>query len=707
MAIKLGDLLIRLTGDSTSFEKMVDDAERKLTKVSKRLTAAGKKMSVAFTAPLAAIAAVSVKTFADFDDAMTKSTAIMGDLSAETRQAMEDTARDISRKGVKSATELAEAYFFLASAGFDAEQSMLALGKVANFATAGTFDMAQATDLLTDAQSALGLASDDNEENIRNMIRLSDVLVGANSLANTSTEQVAKALVTKSAGAFKNLSRDVEEAVAILGVFADAGIKGEQGGEKLAIVIRDLQNAASKNSKEWEKMGLTVFDANEKLRPIADIVGDLTAKFDTMTDKQKKVSATMLGFQDRSFSAIQTLLGTSAKIREYQKDLQDMQGITDEVTRKQLTSFSAQMKILKNNIDDVAITIGSTLAPIITQVGKWVKAATDEWRKWDKATQKLIVGVGALVALIGPFLITLGTLVAIAKAVGFAIFGGMVLGFIKFLALSTLVVTAVLLVADTILEMTDTASLGINNLVQDFRIGGSKISTWMTAAWLIIFQAFEEARIGMQEGWLVWKTTMLDLAGVVKRKMIEAARDVMNAWEKAKNIATFGFVDNNFKLNIVANNKFFDEQIADSLDSAEKRNKDFYDSITDMENELADLRKANADAIAETFAKDDREVERRRKKRKDRKEEDKKDPTDVEEPNAPESAARREASRIAKGQFKEVNLKRFALLSGSEFGDRKKKKQEVQKVENKEVENKLDTLIKVTRENTPKLAILG
>ena len=108
--------------------------------------------AAAVTAQLAgAIGVAAVRQFANFDAAMQKSVAIMGDVSETMRKDMSDAAREVAKTTTFSAEQAAESYFFLASAGLNAEQSIAALPQVAAFAQAGMFDMALATDLLTDA----------------------------------------------------------------------------------------------------------------------------------------------------------------------------------------------------------------------------------------------------------------------------------------------------------------------------------------------------------------------------------------------------------------------------------------------------------------------------------------------------------------------------------------------------------------------------
>ena len=63
------------------------------------------------------------------------------------RQEMADTAKEVAKTSTFGATQAAEAYFFLASAGLDAAQSVKALPQVTKFAQAGIFDLSTATDL--------------------------------------------------------------------------------------------------------------------------------------------------------------------------------------------------------------------------------------------------------------------------------------------------------------------------------------------------------------------------------------------------------------------------------------------------------------------------------------------------------------------------------------------------------------------------------
>ncbi len=355
------EILVKFVGDAKGFSRAADKVSNKLGKIG----IAGAAAVAAVAAAGAGIALSSISAFGDFDQAMTQSLAIMGDVSDAMRNEMAQAARDVATSTTFSAEQAAESYFFLASAGLDAEQALAALPQVANFAQAGMFDMALATDLLTDAQSALGLSVDDAAENLDNMQRVADVLVGANTLANASVEQFSSALTNRAGPAMRSVGMDLEAGVAVLAAFADQGIKGEVAGTQFGIVMRDLQTKALANADAFSDLGIAVFDSEGEFRNMADIIGDVEGALEGLSDAEQKETLLNLGFSDKSVSALQTLLGTSDQIREYEEALRGAGGTTDEIANNQLQSFNAQMDLLKSRAEDLKIEIGSKLAPLV------------------------------------------------------------------------------------------------------------------------------------------------------------------------------------------------------------------------------------------------------------------------------------------------------------------------------------------------------
>ena len=350
--------------------RIVSEFDKKgMTGATKGLDDLGKAAGVALVAVAAATAAIavaSVREFAKFDGALVKSQAIMGDLTKAMEVDMANAAREVAKATTFSAEQAAESFFFLASAGLDAESSIAALPSVASFAQAGMFDMARATDLLTDAQSALGLTiKNDAVANMENMVKVSDVLVRANTLANASVEQFSTALTTKAGAALKALGKDVEEGVSVLAAFADQGIKGELAGTQLGIVLRDLTTKAIKNKGAFAEMGIAVFDSTGDMNNLGDIIGNIEVALGGMSDETQKATLLQLGFSDKSLASLQALLGTSDAIKGYETELRSAMGYTEMVAQKQLDTFNAQLQLLQSAVIDVALEIGEELTPYI------------------------------------------------------------------------------------------------------------------------------------------------------------------------------------------------------------------------------------------------------------------------------------------------------------------------------------------------------
>jgi TP901 family phage tail tape measure protein len=381
----------------------------------------GKSIGAA-TAVVAGIGVASVKAFADFDAAMNQSIAIMGNVSDTLRGDMSDAAREVAKTTTFSAEQAAESYFFLASAGLDAEASIGALPVVANFAQAGMFDMATATDLLTDAQSALGLTSEDTAENLENMAGLGDVLVKANTLANASVAQFSEALTNKAAASMRSLNMETEEGVAVLAVFADQGIKGSEAGTTFNATIRGLTQGVQKNAEEFAEMGIEVFNAQGEMNNMADIIGDMEGALDGMSVEQQRATLAQLGFTEETLNGALALVGNSEKIREYEDSLRDAGGTAEEVAGKQLQTFSAQLGILGDFVTDVGISIGDELGPVMETLVEQLKPVIEEIGAalipaFKALTPSIALLVGALPGLITALIPILPVMVDIAAVV--------------------------------------------------------------------------------------------------------------------------------------------------------------------------------------------------------------------------------------------------------------------------------------------------
>lgn len=376
----VADIFIRIvTKGAELANKQMDRLGGGLTKVSKVAKLAG----IAFATTLAVGISKAVKQFVEFEDALNQSLAIMNTTIGEQHR-MADAAREVAVSTRISSTEAAESFFFLASAGLNATQSIAALPQVAAFAQAGMFDMSLATDLATDAQSALGLTVSDAQKNLENLTRVTDVLVKANTLANASVQQFSEALTTKAGAALKVVNKDIEEGVAVLAAFADRGVKGAEAGDKLNQVLRDIPRATAKNSEEFAKLGLNMFDTEGNMKNVADIVEELDSVLGPMSDELKASTLDQLGLNRGVADAVKILSGAGDEIREYEKALRDSGGTTQEVADVQIASLAGQAEILRDKFAVAGELLIEDFAPALEDTIGFLNDLLDIFIRFQK-----------------------------------------------------------------------------------------------------------------------------------------------------------------------------------------------------------------------------------------------------------------------------------------------------------------------------------
>lgn len=410
----------------SGLDGQLKSVSRTMAQTGKNFEKSGMAMTKTITLPIVLLGTAVAKFGSDFEKSMKTSTAIMSNLSDDMKKKMTDTAKEISSHSTPSSKELAEAYYYLASAGLDAEKSVSALGKVTKFAEAGQFDLRLATSLLMDAQSALGLKVKETAQNEENLVRVSDVLVKANVLANASVQQFSEALTNRAGAALRIVGKDVEEGVAVLAAYADQGTKGAEAGTQLGIVFRDLQKATLSSGDVFKKHNVVVYDENGELRNMADIIGDLEKAMAGMSDEQKRTTLSTMDFNDRSVASLLTLIGTSDKIREYEKALRSAGGTTEDVATKQLDNFNDKLKIVRNRIVNVFISLSNDLLPLlknrfipfVESAVSYVKNLIDGFRTLSSETKTFIFSILGIVAAIGPMLFVYGkTLLTVASLI--------------------------------------------------------------------------------------------------------------------------------------------------------------------------------------------------------------------------------------------------------------------------------------------------
>ena len=374
--------------------------------IGKKATEVGKTLTTKVTAPLAAVGAASLKVGADFDTAMSQVAATMGKTVDEITE-LRDFAKEMGSTTAFSATQAAEGLNYMALAGYSADEAMTMLPTVLNLAAAGSMELATASDMVTDAQSALGLSAEETVE-------LVDQMAKASSTTNTSVSQLGEAMLTVG-GTAKMMKGGTQELSQVLGLLADNGIKGSEGGTALRNILLSLSAPTDKAAKQMEALGLDVFDASGNMRSMEDIIGDLGSALDGMTDEERTQAISNI-FNKRDLKSVNALLGTSAeRWNEVGNAVANAGGAAEQMAETQLDNMAGSLTLLKSALEGAGIAISDILAPVVKKIAEFVSGLVQKFNELSPEAQKVIVVIGAIVAAIGPLVLIFG---ALASGIG-------------------------------------------------------------------------------------------------------------------------------------------------------------------------------------------------------------------------------------------------------------------------------------------------
>lgn len=312
----------------------------------------------AATAAVTAFGGASIKAGAEFDSSMSQVAATMGTTVDQIGE-LRDFAMEMGAKTAFSATQAADALNYMALAGYDADESMQALPNVLNLAAAGGIDLAYASDMVTDAQSALGLSMDESAA-------LVDKMAMAASKSNTSVAQLGEAILTVG-GTAKNLSGGTTELSTALGILADNGIKGAEGGTALRNIILSLTAPTDTASGLMEHLGLEVFDAAGNMRPLNETFGDLNKILSTMTQEEKTNVLNNIFNKVDLKSAEALLANTGYRFDELSGYIDNATGSAENMAATQLDNFAGDVTLLKSAVEGVQIAFSDKLSPALRQ----------------------------------------------------------------------------------------------------------------------------------------------------------------------------------------------------------------------------------------------------------------------------------------------------------------------------------------------------
>lgn len=375
-------------GITGAIEKLLGGEAEKAGKSAGSKIAAGiGAAAAAGTAAVVAFGAQAVQTGSAFDAAMSQVAATMGKTMADMENEvgtvdlawgtftgnLREYAQEMGANTAFSATQAAEALNYMALAGYKTDVAMQMLPNVLSLAAAGSMDLARASDMITDTQTAFGIS-------LERTTKLVDEMAKAASTGNTSVEQLGDAFLTVGglaaelnggivylADGTEVTTDGVQELEIALTAMANAGVKGSEAGTHMRNMILKLVSPTKDGAAALEALNVSIFDAEGNMESLSSIMEQLAAGLDGLSQAEKLTYISDL-FNARDIASAEALLG--AIEQDWDKigaSILEAQGSAQKMADTQLDNLAGDVTLLKSAFEGVQITVSDQLTPSLRE----------------------------------------------------------------------------------------------------------------------------------------------------------------------------------------------------------------------------------------------------------------------------------------------------------------------------------------------------
>lgn len=411
----IGSAFIEIGAKLEPFNRAMAQVDKKLKGLQesgKKLSDIGANVSLAISAPLAALGASIVTTAGNFEAGMNRVRAITGATGLEF-EALEKKAKQMGATTQFSATEAAAGIETLARNGLKAADILNgALDASLALAAATGTDLANAADIATDAMAQFGLKA-------AQLPALADRITGATLNSKFSIDDMRLALA-QAGGVAGKTGVEIEDFITAIAATSSAFSSGADAGTSFKTFLTQLAPQTKEATKLQQKLGLSFFDTSGAMLPLNKIAGQLQTAFAGLSEKQKIQAATTLFGQDAMRTAL-TLADTGAeKFDKLAQSIQKVSATQQAETRMQ--GFNGAMKSLQSAFEGLQIAIANS--GILEFATKLANGLTSLLRSISNLNPKLlqiITIMGAIVAAAGPALLIFGKMQIVLARFGIAL----------------------------------------------------------------------------------------------------------------------------------------------------------------------------------------------------------------------------------------------------------------------------------------------
>lgn len=504
----------------------------KLESIGSAMTSVGSSLTKSITLPLAGLGTTITAVTANFEQSMSKVAAIAGiDTMGKEFDALSEKAKEMGATTKFSASEAADAFTYMAMAGWKTEDMLDGIDGIMQLAAASGEDLATTSDIVTDALTAFGLAASDSTH-------FADVLAAASNNANTNVAMLGESFkyVAPVAGSLKYSSEDIAVA---LGLMANSGIKASQAGTELRTAITNMVKPTDAMAAVMDKYNLSITDTEGNIKPFMTVMTDLREKMGGLDEATQAAAATTL-FGKEAMSGMLAIINASDEdFNKLSEAIYTADGTASKMAETMQDNLTGQLTILKSALEGLAISFGEILVPYLTKAVQWLTGVVDKFNSMDESTKRMIVTISAIAAAIGPVLLIVGKL---ASSIGsiVSLFSGA--GGLS--AIFTALTGPIGLVLAAVAALTAAWVTDFGNIREYTAEAFGSIRDFMSDTWNSIVELWNSNFLGIQD--IVntaWSTieTIFEAAFSIISDMVDFwiavfSGDWDSAWESIKNV---------------------------------------------------------------------------------------------------------------------------------------------------------------------------
>lgn len=304
-------------------------------------------------------AADTANTYMDFEATMSKVQAL-SNASQQDMERLTETAKEMGAVTKYSGTESAEAFTYMAQAGWDTQSMISGIGGIMSLAASDGIELAQATDIVANALTAFGLTASDTA-------RFADVLAVASSATNTDVAGLGEAFkyVAPVAGALKYNIEDVSMA---LGLMSNNGIKGSMAGTALKTSLANLASPTDSMAAVMDKYNISLLDGEGNMKSLGEVMDNLRSSLGGLDEAEQTAAASTL-FGKEAMAGMLSIINTSEEdYRSLAEQIENSAGAADRMAETMQDNLAGTLEQLGGAVETVQLTLGERMEPYISAI---------------------------------------------------------------------------------------------------------------------------------------------------------------------------------------------------------------------------------------------------------------------------------------------------------------------------------------------------